>query len=85
MLVVIALAIGSGLYIPSYQQVYSQAQPLALYVGASDSPIIEILEDEGYSVSENSVSHSPLRSSGARADASSPRRPAARARRAART
>jgi|GEM_PF-4464719 len=55
MLIVIALAIGSSLYIPSYQQVYSQAQPLVLYVGASDSPIIKILEDEGYSISENSV------------------------------
>lgn len=59
MLVVIALAVGSTLYIPGYQHVYSQSQPLALHYGASDSPIIEVMEDEGYVVESTVVFSDP--------------------------
>jgi hypothetical protein len=60
MLVVIAHAVISTLYITGYQHVYSQAPPLALFVGPQDSPVVEMLEDEGYSVTLNSTIPSEL-------------------------
>ncbi len=60
MLVVIAHAVISTLYITGYQHVYSQTPPSALFVGPPDSLIVEMLEDEGYSVTLNSTIPSEL-------------------------
>ena len=56
---IIGLAIVSTFYIPAYQQVYSQSQPVALVIG-SDPDVISLLEDENYALTESSSLPSDL-------------------------